>query len=62
MACSRPRRHLPAVTCSFDVSISFVALADDVPLQVRVRGLLKYALRARKLRCVDLCWKPSYEP
>ncbi|GIW79245.1 MAG: hypothetical protein KatS3mg105_1052 [Gemmatales bacterium] len=34
--------------------IEFQALADDVPAVVRLRGLLKLAPRAFRLRCVDM--------
>jgi hypothetical protein len=34
------------------IHLVFVALLDDVPEPVRVRTVLRYALRAQKLKCV----------
>jgi hypothetical protein len=35
-------------------TLSFTPLADDVPAEVRVRHLLKFALRAQRLKCVKI--------
>jgi hypothetical protein len=34
------------------VKLTFRPLADDVPVAIRLRQLLKHALRALRLRCV----------
>jgi hypothetical protein len=35
-------------------TLTFLPLTDEVPIEVRVRQLLKYALRAQRLRCVKI--------
>jgi hypothetical protein len=35
-------------------TLTFAPLADEVPIEVRVRQLLKYALRAQRLRCTRI--------
>ena len=41
--------------------ITLEALPDGVPAEVRLRRLLKHALRALKLRCVGLREGPTEE-
>jgi hypothetical protein len=41
------------------ITLEFVALADDVPAEVRVRSLLKRALRSFKLECVRVVGLPA---
>jgi hypothetical protein len=42
-----------------DITLTFRPLPDDVPVSVRVRHLLKYALRAQRLRCVAMVGVPT---
>jgi hypothetical protein len=35
-------------------TLTFTPLADAVPAEVRVRQLLKYALRAQRLKCINV--------
>jgi hypothetical protein len=41
------------------ITLEFVALADDVPAAVRVRSLLKRALRSFRLECVRVVGLPE---
>jgi hypothetical protein len=44
---------------NFDnITLTFRPLPDDVPVAVRIRHLLKYALRAQRLRCVTAFGEP----
>jgi hypothetical protein len=41
------------------IKLTFKAQEDGYPVAVRVRRLLKHALRVLGLRCVAVDWKPG---
>ena len=45
---------MPCDTPSRDIRLTLHPLPDDVPVEVRLRQLLKVALRRFRLRCVSV--------